>query len=112
MRNRSAPSGEVTEADLARLDVLHEILALLGDPQAASARLEPLCREMPPLAQRLVTVARRRLPLSSMVDVRRALAVIGNQGLERVLLGLLEDLTVLKADCEDRDRRIRAIEGR
>ena len=111
MRSRRVTT-EVTEADLARLEVLHEILALLGDPQAASARLEPLCREMPPLSQRLIALARRRLPMSSMVDVRRALSVIGNQGLEHVLLGLLEDLTILKADCDDRDRRIRTIERR
>ncbi len=110
MRDRRVPSGQVTETDLARLDVLHELLAVLSDPEAASAKLEQLCREMPPLAQRLVTAARRRLPMSSMVDVRRALSVLGNQGLEHVLLGLLEDLTILKADCEDRDRSIRANE--
>jgi hypothetical protein len=112
MREWRAPSGDVTEADLGRLELLHALLAQLGDPQAATVRIEGLCREIPPLAQRLVTTARRRLPMSSMCDVRRALAVLGNQGLESVLLGLLEDLTILKADCDDRDRRSRAIEPR
>lgn len=92
----------MVDEDLEQLHVLHEILALLNDAQAATVRLEPLCRALPPLERRLIALARRRLPVSSMVDVRRALAVVGNHGLEGVLLGLLEDLTVLKADRDDR----------
>lgn len=94
----------VSEADLERLPVLHALLSVLGDPAAAASRLEPLCREIPPLENRLVELARRRAFTRGPIDVRRALAVLGNHGLEEVLLGLLEDLTLVKADRDDRLR--------
>jgi len=96
-----SPASQVTEADLSRLAVLHELMAALGSPVAGSASLAPLCEQIPALAERLVLRARTVSHARGPVDVPRALAVLGNQGLEEILLGLLEDLTVLKADRDD-----------
>lgn len=93
--------GAVSPADLGRLADLHAILFALGDPAAAIPRVAALCAALPPLAHRLMALARRRAPVRrAPADLPAALAIVGNRGLEEVLLGLLEDLTVLKYDLE------------
>ena len=99
-RGRSDPAA-VTADDLSRLSVVHDLLHQLGRPDAALPRLVPLCEAIPPLAARLVDRARRGAFSRGEIDVRRALSLLGNQGLEDVLLGVLEDLTVLKSELED-----------
>ncbi len=103
-----SPSSQVSEADLTRLPVLHELMAALGSPVAGTVSLAPLCAQIPALAERLVLRARTVSHARGPIDVPRALAVLGNQGLEEILLGLLEDLTVLKADRDEARARVEA----
>lgn len=93
--------GRVTRADLARLSELHALLFALDDPAAAATELGRLCAELPPLEARLVELAKRRTKRVPR-DVHHAISLLGNRAVEKVLLELLEDLTVLKADLEAR----------
>ncbi len=91
--------GAVIEEDLALLPAIHELLFALDDPGAALARVEGTAQKLPPLAARVIERAQRS---AGQLDLRAALGRIGNRGLEAVLLELLEDMTILKADLDDR----------
>src|SRR6476661_5314049 len=87
---------DVSPSDLQHLDVLRRILGVLDQPAASAKALAQLVEEMPVLAARLgasfmATVGTR--PSTTHGE----LAVLGNRHLERVLLELLEDLTMLAA---------------
>jgi hypothetical protein len=99
----------VSATDLRSLEPIHELLSELNDPFASWNRLASLVSAIPVLAARCVRLARSRLPPESEVEsVERALLLIGNRGLETELFGVLEDLTVLKADLEDARARRQA----
>lgn len=100
----SSDECEVTRHDLERLDGLLALLGALSDPFASATRLTTLVEAIPVLAARLIRHARSRAPLKEVRTVARALAIVGNQGLEVVLLALLEDLTILKGDLDDAER--------
>ncbi len=91
--------------DLDHLAALHGILAALNDPGAGVDQLRKLCKELPSLSARLVEAAEREAPRHDIRDLGVALAILGNAGLEAVLLPFLEDLTILKADLEDAKKR-------
>ncbi len=88
-----------TAADLERLDVLHEILRLLNEPAAGAHEVGRLVAQFPVLAARLDARYRRYTGRSAAPPM--ALALLGNRVFEEVLLELLEDLTVLRADLDD-----------
>lgn len=92
---------QVRPDDLKQLRVIHDLLATLNDQYASRGRIEQLCRAMPVLAKRVLAHARVVSPLRDIRVLQEALTVIGNRGVESVLLGLLEDLTMLKADLDD-----------
>jgi HD-like signal output (HDOD) protein len=92
---------EVTPSDLQRLDAIHHLLEALRDPLASSKLIEHRVTQIPVLSARMIRFARRGAPARSIATLANALAVVGNRGLETVLLELLEDLTVLRADLED-----------
>ncbi len=79
------------------------LLRALDDPLVGTSTLESLVGAIPVLAVRCVQRASRLhdMPLGT------ALARIGNHGLESVLLEVLEDLTIVRADAADavRSRR-------
>ncbi|MBI3206337.1 MAG: hypothetical protein HYZ29_32675 [Myxococcales bacterium] len=75
------------------------LLRALDDPLVGTTQLEQLVAAIPVLEARCIRKASRaRMPLGS------ALARIGNRGLEAVLLQLLEDLTICKADAEESEK--------
>jgi hypothetical protein len=92
---------DVAPDDLQRLGSVHGLLTTLNDPLASQGRIEALCKEMPVLAARIVAHAREQAPQRAVTQLRMALGVVGNRGLEVVLLQLLEDLTTLKAELDD-----------
>ena len=97
MKLDSAP---VTPADLKLLPEIRRLLSALNDPVVSQREIDHLCTKVPVLARRIVAHARARAPLRDITRLDSALGLIGNRGLETVLLQLLEDLTVLKADLE------------
>ena len=87
-------------SDLKRLDLIRDLLQLLNDPYVGPMRLSDTVRHLPVFAARCRREAALFRPRSEVSDIERALNVIGNRGIEKVLLQLLEDLTVLKSDLE------------
>ncbi len=86
------------------------MLAALNDPAAGVPQLEKICVELPTLGARVIAEAQRVAPDRTVEHVGYALGVLGNRGLEEILLQYLEDLTILKADLEDaRVRRERSV---
>ena len=92
----------VEPKDLDGLPVLHEIVALLADPAVSAAQLGAASERIPVLANRL------RVEAKNLGRVRRsageAIVYLGNRGFESVLLTLLEDLTVLRAEVDPRSQ--------
>jgi hypothetical protein len=73
-------------------------LAALNDQYASVSKLAMLTASSPVLTARVMKQAKSR---SKSVDsLNAALQLIGNRGLEKVLLEFLEDLTALKAELE------------
>ena len=91
---------KVSLADLKRLDLVKELLALLNDPYVGPYKLTETITHIPVFAARCRREAALVRPRSEVEDIERALNVIGNRGIEKVLLELLEDMTILKADLE------------
>ena len=89
---------EVSADDLQRLGALHNLLSALNDPLASRRKLQMLTSVSPVLTARVVRHAQARS--SSIETLEAALTLIGNRGLETVLLQFLEDLTVYKGELE------------
>jgi hypothetical protein len=90
----------VSAADLKRLDAIHQLLEALRDPLASSKLVEHRVKQIPVLTARMIRFARTEAPARNITTLAGALGTVGNRGLEKVLLELLEDLTVLRADLE------------
>src|SRR6185369_3242664 len=95
--NPSEADCRVRPEDLEELPKIHALLKALNDPMANIARLVGDVRV---LTARCVRRARLKALRKDVPSVAYALAVIGNKGTEQELLGVLEDLTVLKAELE------------
>lgn len=89
---------EVTVDDLTRLGVLHEILALLNEPAASANALGNLIDSLPVLAARVDARYRQRCPHKEATSPVK-LVLLGNRVFESILMELLEDLTVLRAEA-------------
>jgi hypothetical protein len=87
----------VRPEDLAELPKIHALLKALNDPYANIAGLVSAVRV---LAARCVRRARLKMLKREVASMEHALQVIGNKGTEEELLGVLEDLTVLKSEIE------------
>jgi hypothetical protein len=99
-KTRGTNPWEVIPEDLGCLASVHSLLAALNDAYASTARIQTLIADIPVLAARCV----RRIGQVKYDDpalLARALTDIGNMGLERELLSLLEDLTTLQADMQE-----------
>jgi hypothetical protein len=113
MKNRPLPSElpppdascDVTPPDLKRLDAIHLLLEALRDPLASSKLIEHRVQQIPVLMARMIRYARKSAPARDVKTLSAALGVVGNRGLETVLLELLEDLTVLRADLEEQKQK-------
>ena len=91
---------KIRPADLQRLDLVKELLSLLNDPYVGPYKLTETITHIPVFAARCRREAALFRPRADVEDIERALNVIGNRGIEKVLLGLLEDMTILKADLD------------
>jgi hypothetical protein len=87
----------VRPEDLKEIDKIQTLLRALNDPMANVGRLVGAVRV---LQARCVRRARLKSLSREISSVEHALSVIGNKGTEQELLGVLEDLTVLKAETE------------
>jgi len=87
-------------SDLKRLGSVKELLGLLNDPYVGPYKLAETITNIPVFAARCRREAALFRPRSEVEDIERALNVIGNRGIEKVLLELLEDMTILKADLD------------
>ncbi len=94
---------EISEDDLQRLGALHNLLAALNDPLASRRKLQMLTAFSPVLTARVVRHAQART--ASIDSLEAALTLIGNRGLETVLLQFLEDLTVYKGELEANEKK-------
>lgn len=88
----------VSPADIDRLDVIHALLSELNDPRASAATIAPFVDRFPPLRARIARAFATRRPNSRAASTAAELVALGNREVEAVLLELLEDLTVLRAD--------------
>ncbi len=87
----------VRTEDLKEIDKIQTLLRALNDPMANVGRLVGAVRV---LQARCIRRARLKSLSREITSVDHALRVIGNKGTEQELLGVLEDLTVLKAETE------------
>ena len=88
-------------ADIERLDVIHALLKELNDPRASAYTIAPFVEAFPPLRARVARALAVHRPNLKAQNVAAELVGLGNRGVEAVLLELLEDLTILRADLAD-----------
>lgn len=91
---------KVKREDLTRLEQVKELLTLLNDPYIGSFKLTACLDALPVLAARCRREAALHRPRSEVERIDRALSVLGNRGLEKVLLEFLEDMTILRSELE------------
>jgi hypothetical protein len=96
---------EVTPRDLEKLEVIHAILSTLNDFAAGSTDLGKHIAAFPPLAARLRRRFAERFGKRQIPHLPQMLSLLGNRELQSILLALLEDLTVLRADVDERKPR-------
>ena len=87
-------------ADLSQLDQVKQLLRLLNDPYVGPYKLKETISRIPVFSARCLREAAQSRPHSEVEDIEYALNVIGNRGVEKVLLELLEDMTILKAELD------------
>lgn len=101
----------VRPADLAHLAVLRQTLSVLNDAGASAARIAECIERFPALKARV----QRRLHHGESLRPGPSLAVhlarLGNREFEKLLLELLEDLTMLRGDIDEAAERKAAISG-
>src|SRR5271170_4758244 len=93
-------AAQVRKADLARLGVIHDLLRVLNDPLAGAQQIALHVGRLPCLRARVTRRFAERLPGRTIPSLPEQVAALGNRALEGILLGLLEDLTELRADEE------------
>lgn len=91
---------EVRAEHLVELGPIHDLLKALNDPCCSAAKVTMLVAQSPLLAHRCVQALLSRRPTQRSATLAQALALLGNRGLETVLLQLLEDLTVLRSELD------------
>jgi hypothetical protein len=98
-------SCKVTKEDLKRLGQVSELLTLLNDPYIGPYKLTACIEGLPVLAARCRREAALLRPRNEVEQIERALNVLGNRGVEKVLLELLEDMTILKSELDATSRK-------
>jgi hypothetical protein len=94
----------VRPEDLNRLDQVKDLLGLLNDPYVGPFKLKECVESIPVFAARCRREAALHRPRNEVENVERALNVLGNRGVEKVLFELLEDMTILHAELEDKKK--------
>jgi hypothetical protein len=85
----------VRPEDLKDIPQIQSLLLALNDPYASIGKLVGNVRVLNARCRRR---ARLKSLAKEVTSIDHALAIIGNKGTEEELLGVLEDLTVLKAE--------------
>lgn len=103
-RQRGLPRElQVRAAHVESFGALHGLLQSFNDPYTSGSDLASHVREIPLLEKRLLRTARIQTGHMDISDISAALSLVGNKGLERELLQLLEDMTEVKADLLDKE---------
>lgn len=92
----------VEESDLASLSEIQDLLRALNDAYAGGGKIEALVDKVPVLRARCLRRARKRSPAKIDCTLKEAMTLIGNIGLESELLQLLEDLTILRSETDEK----------
>lgn len=87
--------------DLKRLGQVQDLLTLLNDPYIGPYKLAECIEGLPVLAARCRREAALHRPRNEVEHIERALNVLGNRGVEKVLLELLEDMTIFKSELDE-----------
>jgi hypothetical protein len=104
MARRQLPAScEVVETDLEHIERFLLLLRTLDDPFVSRDILARRVNDIPVLVARCL--ARASNPTRKVKQLSEALSILGNFGLERILLELLEDLTILKYELAARNER-------
>jgi hypothetical protein len=92
---------QASKEHLVELGPIHELLKALNDPCCSASKVTLLVAQIPLLAHRCVQAVLARRPTQRSATLSQAVALLGNRGLETVLLQVLEDLTILRSELED-----------
>ncbi|HEY2405613.1 MAG TPA: hypothetical protein VGI10_06410 [Polyangiaceae bacterium] len=93
---------KVKPQHLKELGKIQDLLRALNDPYAAGQSVERLVEKIPILAARCLNKAISRSTKIQINSLDHAIRLIGNRGLEGVLLELLEDLTIAKSQMDSK----------
>jgi hypothetical protein len=91
---------EARAEHLVELGPIHDLLKALNDPCCSASKVTMLVSQIPLLAHRCVQALLARRPTQRTASLSQALALLGNRGLEAVLLQVLEDLTILRSELD------------
>jgi hypothetical protein len=94
------PEELVSPRDLQQLPALHQILAVLNDEHAGAPEIARCVERLPVLKARIARRYRMQHPVRVLPGVAEQVARIGNGEFERMLLELLEDLTLLRGELD------------
>jgi hypothetical protein len=99
----------VRPADLAHLAVLRQTLSVLNDAGASAGRIAECIERFPALKARVQRRFHRGDTRGQGPSLAEHLARLGNREFEKLLLELLEDLTILRGDLDEAAERKAAI---
>jgi hypothetical protein len=103
LRIPTAEQCKIRPLHLKELPKVQSLLSALNDAYVSSYQIAELVQRIPVLAARCVRRAVAQKPLAPKpTTFEQVLTMIGNQGLESELLTLLEDLTITKAELDDK----------
>ena len=95
----------VRPADLDHLAVLRQTLAVLNDAGACAGKIAECIERFPALKARVLRRFHRTGSLRQGPSLVEHLARLGNREFEKLLLELLEDLTILRGDLDEAAER-------
>lgn len=93
----------VTREDLERIPLLHDIIGALDDRRASARDIARVIQRLPSLAARISNAWQRHFPTGAPPSLVVQIAMLGHREIEGVLLTLLEDLTILRAELMAED---------
>lgn len=96
--------GQVTHADLARIDTISSLLGTLNDPRAGADVLARHVSDIPALKARISRRFLRANPELTRHGLAQQIAILGNRVIEGILLELLEDVVTLHSDLQQTKR--------
>jgi hypothetical protein len=99
---------QVQPEHVRNLGELHALLLDLNDPYASTESLTPHIAQIPLLRARCIDRATSQAFGRQFDTLEQVMMVLGNRGLEAVLLELLEDMTIAKGEFDAAAERAQA----